>query len=134
MNEYQFNTKKILIYTLIIVVVILGYYYNNFNKIDNYIYDTYQKIEYLSGIQDVNSDVTIIEINDLTTKKLGEWPIDRSYYVKGLEKLNQDGANVIVFDILFENARSAQADSLMIDRLRDNKNIVMPVSIDYSVN
>ncbi len=134
MNEYQFNTKKILIYTLIIVVVILGYYYNNFNKIDNYIYDIYQKIEYSSDIQDVNSDVTIIEINDLTTKKLGEWPIDRSYYVKGLEKLNQDGANVIVFDILFDNARSAQADSLMIDRLRDNKNIVMPVSIDYSVN
>ena len=134
MNEYQFNTKKILIYTLIIVVVILGFYYNNFNKIDNYIYDTYQKIEYLSDIEEVNSDVTIIEINDLTTNKLGEWPIDRSYYVDGLEKLSNDGAKVIMFDILFDNARSAQADSLMIDRLRENKNIVMPVSIDYSVN
>ncbi|MCF8000788.1 MAG: adenylate/guanylate cyclase domain-containing protein [Halanaerobiales bacterium] len=134
MNEYQFNTKKILIYTLIIVVVILGYYYNSFSKIDNYIYDTYQKIEYLSDIEEVNSDVTIIEINDLTTKKLGDWPINRSYYVEGIEKLNNDGANVIVFDILFDNARTAQADSLMIDRLRENKNIVMPVSIDYSVN
>lgn len=134
MNEYHFNTKKILIYTLIIVVIILGYYYNNFNKIDNYIYDTYQKIEYLSVIEDKDSDVTIIEINDLTTKKLGDWPIDRNYYVEGLEKLNNEGSDVIVFDILFDEAREAQSDSLMIDRLRENKNIVMPVSIDFSVN
>lgn len=134
MNEYHFNTKKIIIYTLIIIVIILGYYYNNFNKIDNYIYDTYQKIEYLSNTEDVNSDVTIIEINDLTTKKLGNWPLDRNYYVDGLDKLNGDGADVIVFDILFDKARTAQSDSLMIDRLKENKNIVMPVSIDYSIN
>lgn len=132
MNKYQFSTKKIIIYTLIIVVVIMGYYYNNFDKIDNYIYDTYQKIEYLTNIKDKDSDVTIIEINDLTTDKLGDWPLDRNFYVEGLEKLNSDEADVIVFEVLFDETSDAQADSLMIDQLKENRNIVMPVSIDYS--
>jgi adenylate cyclase len=133
MTKYSFDTKKIIIYTLIILALLGGYYYNTYNMIDNFIYDNYQKLEYIFSSKDKNSEVTIVSINQLTYNKLGDWPLDRNYYVDAIEKLTNDGANIIAFNLLFDEAQDAQADSLMIDRLRDNKNIVMPVQIDYSL-
>lgn len=132
MTKYSLTTKKIIIYTLIIIALIAGYYYGNYKIIDNFIYDNYQKLEYIFSSKNKKSDVIILEINNLTYNKLGEGPVDRSYFVNVIEKLNKEGADTIVFDILFEEARDAEADSLMIDRLRDNKNILMPVKIEFS--
>ncbi|SRR6056297_293177 len=132
MTKYSFSTKKLIAYTLIIIALLVGYYYNNYSLIDNFIYDNYQKLEYIFSSQKEERQVTIISINNLTYQKLGGTPIDRKYFVDAIEKLSNDGAKMISFDLLFEEAQSAQADSLMIDRLRDNKNIVMPVRIDYS--
>ena len=47
MTKYSLTTKKIIIYTLIIIALIAGYYYGNYKIIDNFIYDNYQKLEYI---------------------------------------------------------------------------------------
>ena len=132
MTKYSFNTKKILVYTLIIIALLAGYYYNNYSMIDNFIYDNYQKLAYIFSSQNKESQVTILSINNITYNKLGGPPLDRNYFVDTIAKLTEDGAKTITFDLLFAQAQDAQADSLMIDRLRENKNIVMPVQIDYS--
>src|SRR6056297_174369 len=132
MTKYSFNTKKILVYTLIIIALLAGYYYNNYSMIDNFIYDNYQKLAYIFSSQNKENQVTILSINNITYNKLGGPPLDRNYFVDTIAKLTEDGAKTITFDLLFAQAQDAQADSLMIDRLRENKNIVMPVQIDYS--
>ncbi len=133
MSNNFFSTKKLLIYMLIIAVLIVFYLYNYFDKIDHYIYDSFQKIEYLSNINNKESDVTIIEVNELSLKKLGDLPLNRNYYVQSIQKLKNHTDNVIAFDILFSEAQEVSADSLMIDTLRERKNIVMPVKIEYSI-
>ncbi|MCF8009470.1 MAG: adenylate/guanylate cyclase domain-containing protein [Halanaerobiales bacterium] len=133
MIDYKFNTRKIIIYALIILVVIIGYYYNNFKSIDNFIYDTYQRIEYIFNIGDNESAVTVLEINELSLDKLGNWPLDRNYYVEAIKKLNQENVNIITFDILFADSKDIQTDSLLLDILRENNNIVMPVIMDLKM-
>lgn len=132
MTKYSFNTKKIVVYTLIIIALLAGYYFNNYSKLDNFIYDNYQKLAYIFSPQEDKNQVTIISINNITYDKLGDPPLNRNYFVDTIAKLTNDGAKIISFDLLFDQAQDTQADSLMIDRLRENKNIVMPVQIDYS--
>lgn len=132
MFKYSFSTKKIIIYTLIILALLAGYYFDGYKVVDNFIYDNYQKMEYIFSSKDKKSEVTIIEIDNLTYKKLGTRPLDRNYYVQAIEKLNDNRADVIMFDMLLDKAQDAQADSLMIEELRNNNNIIMPVKIDFS--
>jgi adenylate cyclase len=131
MNDFHKDTKKIIVFTLIIVVIMVGFYYNYYNLIDNYLYDCYQRIEYLFNIED-KSDVTVIEVNNLTYNLFEEKPIDRDNFVQAIDKLNEDKAKMIIFDILFDQPQETQADSMMLDRLGSNNNIIMPIEIQYS--
>ncbi|MGM0445355.1 MAG: CHASE2 domain-containing protein [Bacillota bacterium] len=131
MTDFHKDTKKIMVFTLIIAVIMIGFYYNYYNMVDNYLYDCYQRIEYLFNIEH-ESDVTVIEINDLTYNKLDDKPISRDKFVQAIDKLNEDGAKMIIFDILFDQPQETQADSMMLDRLGSNNNIIMPVEVQYS--
>ncbi len=131
MTDFHKDTKKIIVFTVIIAVIMFGFYYKYYNVVDNYLYNCYQRIEYLFNIEE-KSDVTVLEINNLTYNRLEEKPLSRDKYVQMIDKLNEDGAKIIIFDILFDQPMDTQADSMMLDRLSSNSNIIMPVEIQYS--
>lgn len=54
----------------------------------------------------VRNEVVIVSIDDSSLQALGAWPWDRSVFSKLVQKINQAGAKVAVFDVLFLESRT----------------------------
>jgi adenylate cyclase len=74
------------------------------------------------------SDIIIIEIDDESIYKLGEWPLSRDHYAKVLDNINE--SRVIGIDILFDISR--EGDEEFADSLK-NSNVVLAIEYrDFS--
>ena len=69
-------------------------------QLRNIVFDTYQNLKPRS--HDVaKSPVRIVDIDDESLRRLGQWPWPRSIFAKLVERLHKGGAIVVAFDILF---------------------------------
>lgn len=74
-------------------------------------FDTYQRLD--PRPYDPNSPVKIIDIDDASLERLGQWPWPRILLARMVERLTQAGAATIAFDIVFaERDRSSPAQAL----------------------
>ncbi len=69
------------------------------DNLRNLIFDNYQRISPRAWTPDL--PVRVIDIDDASLEKLGQWPWPRARLAALAEKLNELGAAAIVFDILF---------------------------------
>jgi adenylate cyclase len=77
------------------------------------VFDTYQRIK--PRIYDPRLPVKIIDIDDESLARLGQWPWPRPVLSRLVEKLTQAGAAVIAFDIVFsERDRSSPEQALKV--------------------
>jgi adenylate cyclase len=91
----------------------------------NLIFDNYQRISPREWTPDL--PVRVIDIDDASLEKLGQWPWPRSRLAALSDKLNTLGASAIVFDVLFaerdrltpENMLSQLPEIPERDALRD---------------
>jgi adenylate cyclase len=73
--------------------------------------------------------IEIISINGETAAQLGlgeeipEWP--RSLHAELIERLNQVGVKLIVFDIFFKKARDVESDTQLADAIRQSGNVLL---------
>ena len=65
-------------------------------------------------------EIIIVEIDDVSIYKIGEWPFSRDYYATVIENLNQ--SEVIGIDILFDLPR--EGDSELAEALKTHKVIL----------
>ena len=91
--------KKLIILSIIVVFVIFNNIENSFQKrIGHMNYDFFQKIfEEKSNF----NKVVIVDIDENSIKKLGQFPWRRDIHSKIIENLNKANAKVIAFDIFF---------------------------------
>ncbi|MBF0477876.1 MAG: CHASE2 domain-containing protein [Candidatus Omnitrophica bacterium] len=68
--------------------------------------------------------VVIIEIDNDTIKKLGRFPIDRSYHARLINALSKFGAKAVVFDIFFSEPQ--KSDSELREAMRSAGNVYLP--------
>ncbi len=103
----RFLTKrrKIMIPTVLGLLVTLGFYLAYVSKpasieqLGNLVFDSYQKWkprEYAA-----NTPVRIIDIDDESIARVGQWPWPRSTMAKLNDRLANAGAGVIAYDIIF---------------------------------
>ncbi|MBT7408291.1 MAG: adenylate/guanylate cyclase domain-containing protein [Methylococcales bacterium] len=84
--------------TLMVVLVLSIAFPSSMIKLKHISFDSFQKIQprvYQS------SNVRIIDIDDASLAKIGQWPWSRNQLTLMLEKLITMGASVIVFDMVF---------------------------------
>lgn len=55
----------------------------------------------IRGVRQPNPDVGIVVIDDYSIEAMGRWPWPRSYHAAVVDKLFQEGASVVGFDIIF---------------------------------
>jgi len=60
--------------------------------------------------------IVMVNIDDKTLKALGQFPISRSYYARLIERLREDNASVVVFNLILSD------NSLLADNLREGGN------------
>jgi adenylate cyclase len=100
------QAKKILIPTVLGVLITFGFYMANLAKptaieqLGNLLFDRYQRSaprEY----DPATSPVRIIDIDNESLKRLGQWPWPRTTIAKLNDRLSAAGAAVIAYDIVF---------------------------------
>ena len=99
------KNRKIVIPTVLGLLVTLGFYLAYVSKpasieqLGNLVFDSYQKWK----PRDYNPDtpVRIIDIDDESIARVGQWPWPRSTMAKLNDKLANAGAGVIAYDVIF---------------------------------
>ena len=81
------------------------------------------------GIRPVPSDVVVVSIDKESAQHLNlpndprKWP--RSHHARLIENLIKQGAAVIAFDIIFDEAKSTEEDQLFSEVIRKANNVVL---------
>jgi adenylate cyclase len=55
----------------------------------------------LRGARPPAADVALVTVDDRSLQTLGRWPLSRSFFARALEILDQAGAKLVAFDLLF---------------------------------
>lgn len=124
-NWLSLNAKrrKIIIPTVLGLLVTLVFYVANTAKptsienLANLLFDSYQRKqprEYKPEIP-----VRIIDIDDESLKRLGQWPWPRSLLAEFNDRLSEAGAAVISYDIIFSEADRTSPENI-VKVLQDN--------------
>jgi adenylate cyclase len=87
----------------------------------------------IRGVDKPPSDVVVVGIDDVTFQDLQQqWPFRRSYHAKVINRLHEDGAKLIVYDVQFTEPqdtghpnRDAQDDNALLAACRNAGNCVM---------
>ena len=81
----------------------------------------------------LSEEIVIISIDEASLSKYGEWPWSRIKHAELIEFLNQAGAEVIAFDIIFDMEKESEADEKLADKLAKYDNVVLPASLDLTM-
>jgi transcriptional regulator with PAS, ATPase and Fis domain len=84
------------------------------------------------GEIDTDSSLVMIDADDASAKKYGNWPWDRSIHAQMLEFLKDADAAVVTYDILFAQPQDPEKDALLASTSRRVDNVVFPVAISLS--
>lgn len=83
------------------------------DRLSNLIFDTYQR---LMPRTEAGAPVAVVDIDEASIAKLGQWPWPRTTLAQLVDRLGQAGAATVAFDIVFPEAdrtsMAAQADLL----------------------
>lgn len=80
----------------------------------------------LRGPLPPSEDIVIVAIDEPSMAEMGrQWPWPRSVHAQLIQKLNQAGARVIGFDILFAEPSQPEEDQAFASALQDAKNVVL---------
>ena len=76
-------------------------YPNIYDRVDNLVFDAYQRIKPRDW---AGSDVVVVDVDEASIKALGQWPWPRDMIADLTDRLGLLGAAAIVFDITFSEA------------------------------
>lgn len=117
---------KIILGSLLLSIVLSWFLsFTGFSdRAENWIHDT---VQHRWGETSDFNDIVIIDIDETSMhalkSQLGEWPYDRDVYAAAVEYLQYAGADKIVFDILFSEAR--QGDDQLLERIDGMDNVYL---------
>ncbi len=73
--------------------------------------------------------VVIAAIDEKSIERLGRWPWSRDKIARLVEKLNEAGAEIIVFDVIF--SESERNDAMLGKAIKDAGNVILPIAFDF---
>jgi len=120
--------KNYLIFLLILILLILLKTFNpNFIKSISFLsFDLYQKV---IPLRKQDSDVIIIDIDEKSLGKFGQFPWNRSIFAKIIENVNEANPKAIGFDVFF-----SEKDKQSPEEIIKSYNILSGDVINYLTN
>ena len=99
--------------TLAVVLTVGALQRPALDRLSNLVFDTYQRL--LPRVE-AGAPVAVVDIDEASIAKLGQWPWPRTTLAQLVDRLGQAGAATVAFDIVFPEAdrtsMAAQADLL----------------------
>ena len=89
-----------------IVVILLASLGRLSASVDQLVYDHFLSLR----AQPLLSDIVVVEIDNASVAQLGRWPWPRSVHAKLLEQIAKAGPAAVIYDVLFTEANSEDAE------------------------
>jgi adenylate cyclase len=86
----------------------------------------------LRGKKAPGPETVIAAIDEKSINKLGRWPWPRSVWARVVDRLTQDGAAVVVFDVFFSEPENVDSDDLFQRAIMRSGRVVLPAVFDFS--
>lgn len=104
----KFQWRLWLLGGVILAGVLWAYQQHGASSFEQRYYDfLFQSRQVFSPVKNItNSDIVLVTIDDESLEWIGSWPWPRSYHAKVIEALNQHGASLIGFDVVFDSPQS----------------------------
>ncbi|HWR71708.1 MAG TPA: adenylate/guanylate cyclase domain-containing protein, partial [Nitrospirota bacterium] len=77
-------------------------------------------------------ETVIAVIDEKSINKLGRFPWPRSVWGRVVDRLTEEGARVIVFDVFFSERESVESDDLLQRAVMRSGRVILPVVFDFS--
>ncbi|KAA1171155.1 CHASE2 domain-containing protein [Marinobacter salinexigens] len=79
----------------------------------------------------LSDKVAIVAIDELSLERIGRWPWPRNIHAELIRKLDQSGADTIVFDVLFPEP--SPDDHQLAEAMRLHGNVILPIYVSSSL-
>ncbi len=109
---------------LLLIPVLIGQ--RTFSVQENFFYDAMLQ---LRPLQNVSPDIAIIEIDDKTLSQLGQWPLPRDFHATLVNIIDELGAKVIVFDVIF--SEPTEYDPAFAASIHTSGHVYLPEVFDF---
>ncbi|MCK9418468.1 MAG: adenylate/guanylate cyclase domain-containing protein [Nitrospirae bacterium] len=84
------------------------------------------------GVVTPGPETLIAAIDEKSISKLGRFPWSRTVWARVVDRLTDERAAVVVFDVLFTEAENARSDGLLERALQKNGRVIIPMDFDFS--
>ena len=127
------NIKRAGIYIALIVAVILTVLNLSQVRFFEILEDKTLDARFLlRGAIKPGPETVIAAIDEKSVNKLGRWPWTRSVWARVVDRLTEEGAKVIVFDVFFTEPEGTQPDDLFQRAIMRSGRVVLPVVFDIA--
>lgn len=109
------------------ILVSISFYFGFFSGLENFFEDR------LFSSKPINGDIIIVEIDNESIQRLGQWPWPRNVFAEAIDKLKNNPPKVLGVDVIFpENSRLGKKDdeALAISLQSASFPIIMPIEAD----
>jgi adenylate cyclase len=121
-----------LLLALVPVLLVTLLYYQQNAFLEGFEARTYDlRFKSLRGPIPVHPDIAIIAIDDKSIQALGRFPWTRQQYVRLLERLEVAKPKVLLFDVFFPEAESAEVDQALAEAIRRAGNVVLATTFEF---
>lgn len=77
-------------------------------------------------------ETVIAAIDEKSIKQLGRFPWPRSVWGRVVDRLTEEGAKVIVFDVFYSEPENVESDDLFQQAIRRSNRVVLPIVFDLA--
>jgi adenylate cyclase len=77
-------------------------------------------------------ETVIAAIDEKSINKLGRFPWPRSVWGRVVDRLTEEGARVIVFDVFFTEPENVESDDLLQKAIQKSGRVILPLVFDFS--
>lgn len=121
-----------LLLALLPVLLVTLLYYKQNAFLEGFEARTYDlRFKSLRGPIPVHPDIAIIAIDDKSIQALGRFPWTRQQYARLLERLEAGKPKVLLFDVFFPEAESAEVDQALAEAIRRAGNVVLATTFEF---
>jgi adenylate cyclase len=129
----QKGGKRAGITIALIVAVVLSSFYLSHVKIFNVLEEKTLDMRFtMRGKISPGPETVIAAIDEKSINRLGRFPWPRSVWGRVVDRLTEEGAKVIVFDVFFTEPENVESDDLLQHAIRRSGRVVLPVVFDFS--
>src|SRR3990170_142753 len=127
------NIKKVGIYIALVVAIALSVLHVRHFRFFEVLEEKTLDLRFtMRGKVAPGPETVIAVIDEKSINRLGRWPWPRSVWGRVVDRLTEEGARVIVFDVFFTESENVGSDDLFQRAIMRSGRVVLPVVFDFA--